>query len=308
MALLVSVDWNRTLAMSANGRKWTASVEKQVVPVFLIFEWHDMYRKNHSKHEKPIVQVDAEGNREKNPNKITVNQHVIPQKHLEHWADHKGLLSIYNMDSNAERSIRPCDAFVVERLWDQAGEHRMLHSNEVNYHKQVDLITAGLSITEQQHLSAYFAMLTARTIVAHEARPDCTTSLEGLNYTLSQAQLEDMEVENAGSHVHMLGVGGPDSQHFSRVMVSMKLQGIFERLARVYATTEWKTFELDEGRFILPDSVEGLVLWKRPMLPITPKILIISSVLKTRLEAKGWLNEKGVNTLLRAGVKRDYVQ
>lgn len=267
-----------------------------------------MYKKNHSKHEKPIVQVDAQGNREKNPNRITVNQHVIPEKHLEHWADAKGLISIFNTHAKVESPMRPRDAFVVERLWDQAGEHRLLYSNEVNYHKQVDRITAGKPISEHQHLSAYFTMLTARTIVAHEARPDCTPNLERLNYTLTQAQLEEMEVENAGSHVHMLGAGDTNSQHLSRVMVSMKLQGIFQRLMRAYEMIEWKTFELVEGRFVLPDSSQNLVIWKRPMLPITPKILIIGSDLKSRLEAKGWLNERGINTLLKASVKRDYVQ
>jgi len=267
-----------------------------------------MYKKNHSKHEKPIVLIDDQGNREKNPNQITVNQHVIPQKHLEHWADAKGLISIFDTHSKVTKPMRPRDAFVVERLWDQAGETRMLYSNEVNYHKQVDRITSGMPISEHQHLSAYFTMLSARMEVAHEARPNFASGLEGLNYTLSQAQLEEMELENASSHVHIHGAGGPDSQHLSRAMVSMKLQLTFQRLMQAYDSVEWRTFELDEGRFVLPDRIQSLVYWKRPLLPITPTIVIIGSALKSRLDASGWLNKRGINTLLKAGVKGDYVQ
>ncbi|EPM73976.1 hypothetical protein A3SO_27553, partial [Pseudomonas syringae pv. actinidiae ICMP 19072] len=54
-------------------------------PAPLTNEIRNMYQKNHSPHEKPIENLNEDGTRVKNPNDITVNQHVIPQKHLKQW-------------------------------------------------------------------------------------------------------------------------------------------------------------------------------------------------------------------------------
>ncbi|XXF08132.1 hypothetical protein J3Q00_19400 [Pseudomonas sp. D2-3] len=267
-----------------------------------------MYKKNHIKHEKPVVRVDAQGNRKKNPNQITVSQHVIPQAHLNEWIDTKGLLSVYNTATGSAGPIRPVDAFVVERLWNQWAERRMLYSNEVNYQKQVDLIKLGEPISNHQHLSAYFTMLCSRMVVAHKKRPHYPSTMMELNYTASQAELEELEISNLKSHVHMIKAGDAESQDGARLIVSMHLQMDFVQWMRQYESIQWEVLKLESGRFILPDYIQDLLIWGRPMLPISPKLAVIGSELKRRLQSAGWLNERGINTLLKAGVVRHYVQ
>jgi len=89
-----------------------------------------MYKKDHSPHEAPSETLDENGNRIKNPNRITVNQHVIPQAHLKEWLGDENLLAIYRKQGGEPVERSPKSAFVVARLWDQPAEQGMIISAE----------------------------------------------------------------------------------------------------------------------------------------------------------------------------------
>ncbi|MBF3061255.1 hypothetical protein HKW90_43450, partial [Pseudomonas aeruginosa] len=85
-----------------------------------------MYQKDHSPHEKPIEKLSEDGKRIKNPNEITVNQHVIPQAHLKQWLGGEDLLTVVDKSSGKPLKRSPKNSFVVSRLWDQPTEQGMI--------------------------------------------------------------------------------------------------------------------------------------------------------------------------------------
>jgi hypothetical protein len=262
-----------------------------------------LYKENHSPAEKPNV-LEVDGKKLSNPHQFTRVQHVIPQAHLKEWVNSDGYLSIFGM----ENLVRPDKAFYVDRLWCQWAEGRMLGSNETNFFTQSRLIKNGSPITEHTHLTAYFCMLHARMVVTHKERPHYASLMTEPNIMPSKADLEKIEANNAKSHVHEIMVGGDDSQAVARHLVTMHLQGDFQRWMRQYESTEWEILHIDTGRFIMPDFLQYLLVMRRPILPISPQIIVIDSNLKRRLDKAGWLTERAINTLLKAGVKKHYVQ
>ncbi|WP_456025551.1 hypothetical protein [Pseudomonas capeferrum] len=262
-----------------------------------------MYKKNHSPAEKPNV-LEVDGEKLSNPHQFTRVQHVIPQAHLKEWVNADGKLSIFGM----EEPVRVDKAFYVDRLWSQWAEGKMLGANENNYFIQSRLIKAGSPISEHTHLTAYFCMLHARMVVTHKERPQYASIMTEPNIVPNKAYLEKVEASNAKSHVHEVMFGDDDSQAVARQLVTMHLQADYQRWVRYYESTQWEVFHIDLGRFIMPDFLQELLVMRRPILPITPQTIAIDSNLKRQLEKAGWLTERGINTILKAGVKKHYVQ
>lgn len=262
-----------------------------------------MYKENHIPAEKPNSLV-VDGKEVNNPHQFTRVQHVIPQGHLKEWNNADGKLSIFGM----VQPVKPEKAFYVDRLWSQWAEGKLLGSNENNYFVQSQLIKSDLPITEHTHITAYFCMLHVRMVVTHKERPHYASIMTEPNYLPSKAHLEEMEARNAKSHFHEIMMGDEDSQAVARHLVAMHLQFDFQRWIRHYESTQWEIFKIDTGRFVMPDFMQDLLVMKRPILPVSPKIIAIDSNLKRRLAEAGWLSVEGINTILKAGVKKHYVR
>lgn len=262
-----------------------------------------MYKKNHSPSEKPST-VEQNGKKVSNPHQFTRVQHVIPQAHLREWVNSDGKLSISGLD----KPIKPEDAFFVDRLWSQWAESRMLGKNETNYFTQSKLIKKGKPITEHTHITAYFCMLHARMVVTHKERPHYASHMVKLIHISSKAELEELEVSNAKSHVHVIMGGDDDSQSISRQLVASHMQMDFVNCMRHFEATKWEIFRLKSGRFIMPDFFQNLLQTNRLILPISPQIVAICSNLKHELEKSGLLTEEIINSILKSGIKNHYVK
>lgn len=95
---------------------------------------------------------------------ITVNQHVIPKRHISEWSNDESMVNVNEISSNiTKRFLASNPYFCAMRLWNQSTETRLLGPNEKNYQDQIDLLKKGLDFTKPEFIFAYYIMLCTRT-------------------------------------------------------------------------------------------------------------------------------------------------
>ncbi|MHC1479818.1 DUF4238 domain-containing protein [Frateuria aurantia] len=266
-----------------------------------------MYKKKHHPHEAPLVVPGADGKKVRNPNQITVNQHVIPQAHLKEWSRDNGLLNVFDKKEKVWLTPAPHDAFTVQRLWDQWTETTFLGINEGNYQEQVDLIKASLPIKNHGHISAYFLMLCIRSWVASKERPNYHSVMEFSSPFSTQSELEDIELKNVGSSVHMSHLGGRDSQSFARELVKCAMNMRFMQEVQRFSGVVWSPVDMGRDDAVLPDSLERLYADKLAILPVTPKIVLVGTSQGHGFRGDLELNSSIINEKLIGSSARYYV-
>lgn len=268
---------------------------------------HLVYKKNHPPHEVPLVVQDAQGKTRRNPNEITVNQHVIPLAHLKEWARPDGRLNVFDKQKGSWITPAPEDAFTVQRLWNQWTEKTFLGTNERNYQNQVSLIKASRPIERHEHISAYFFMLCIRADVASRERPDYPPAMILSSPAPTQEELEEVELQNVGSSVHMSYPGGDGSQNLARDTVGMAMNTMFMRGVGKLTGMIWTKFDMKDENAIFPDSLVKMHASGLAILPITPKIVLIGSGTEGRLLGDGELTPAAINKALLGSMVRHYV-
>lgn len=265
-----------------------------------------MYKKDHSPHETPSETLDENGNRVKNPNRITVNQHVIPQAHLKEWLGGENLITIYRKQGGDPIYRAPKDAFVVARLWDQPTEQGMIKTNEDNYQQQLTLLAETGTIARSPWITEYFVMLAARAYVAAKERPLYDSIMEPTSWALSQAELEKEEVEQVHETVRMFnGAGNPHAA--ARMVVSGTLTLFFIRGRMLIEDTVWVPFTTRGEKFILPDSNVALYEKRFLALPVSPELVLLDEKLFAKLEEAGQLTPEYLNKRFLESSVRYYV-
>lgn len=181
-----------------------------------------MYQNDHCPHEAPSEMLDENGIRLKNPNRITVNQHVIPQKHLKEWLGGETLITIHRKQGGDPVHRAPKNAFVVARLWDQPAEQGMIKINEDNYQQQLKTLREQGSIARHAFITEYFVMLAARAYFAAKERPYYASIMKPPHWMPSQVKLEEDEVKQINETVRLFrGAGNPHA--IARQVASMAL-------------------------------------------------------------------------------------
>lgn len=266
-----------------------------------------MYKKNHCPHEIPVVVHDAQGKKVRNPNRITVNQHVIPQAHLKEWSREDGLLNVFDKQTQSWFTPAPQDAFAVQRLWDQWTEQTFLGGNERIYLNQADLIKAGQPIENHGHISEYFLMLCIRACVAAGQRPDYPPIMKLSSQSLTQSELEDIELQNVSTSAHLCYLGGDGSQSTTRDMVKFKMNMKFLRGMPKFKDVLWTPVAMTGEDAILPDSLINIEESGLAILPVTPRIVLIGSPANGSVTGAASLTSSAINEKLIGSSVRHYV-
>ncbi|MFK3822412.1 hypothetical protein ACI2KL_09390 [Pseudomonas yamanorum] len=265
-----------------------------------------MYQKDHSPHEKPSEVLDAYGKRVKNPLKITVAQHVIPQKHLNEWLGIAKLLTVVDKLTGESLPRATKDAFVVARLWDQPAEQGMVKVNEDNYQQQLALLAETGSIARSPWITEYFVMLAARAYVAAKHRPTYAPTMTMPTITLSQAELEEEEVKQVHSMVRAFGgVGNTDAM--ARHIVSLALTSYFIQGRELLSEAVWVPYSTNGVKFILPDSNVALFNARFLALPVSPGLVLLEENLLAQLQEAGQLTPEYLNKRFLESSIRHYV-
>jgi len=266
-----------------------------------------MYKKIHHPHESPLSIHDANGKKKRNPNEITVNQHVIPQAHLREWSREDGLLNVFDKKKNSWITPAVKDAFSVQRLWDQWTEQTFLGTNERNYQNQAALIKKLKPIENNEHISAYFFMLCIRAYVAGRERPDYTSAMEVFSKVSNQRELEEVELKNVGSTVHLSCLGEGNSQNSARETVKLAMNMMFIRGVQKFKGVVWTPIAMSGVDAVLPDSLINIDKQGLAILPVTPKIVLIGSRENSAAPSVNYLTSSSINEKLMDSSVRQYV-
>lgn len=266
-----------------------------------------VYKKTHHPHEAPLSIHDANGKKTRNPNGITVKQHVIPQAHLKEWSREDGLLNVFDKQKKSWITPAPHDAFTVQRLWDQWTEQTFLGTNERNYQNQATLIKSSQPIENNEHISGYFVMLCIRAFVAARERPDYPPMMELPSQVSTQSELEDIELQNVRSPVHLSYPGEGSSQSSARETVKLSMNMMFLQRVRKFTGVVWTPFDMSGEDAILPDSLIRIDERGLAILPVTPKIVLIGSRENNSVPSDASLTSTAINQKLISSSVRYYV-
>jgi hypothetical protein len=267
--------------------------------------------KRPSRHEPPLVQRDPAGKSINNPNKIKINQHVIPEKHLLEWSVDGKLVMVTEVDTGETRTLPASNPyFCVMRLWDQWTESVMLKSNEDNFQKQISLIKCGGAFSDVQHVTAYYILLCIRIWVANKERPHYPSMVTDVSYESNKSELEDNELEmtKARSGAHFVkSTTDNKSQHMAREVVKMVMNQKFIHWCKKFEETKWVVFDSDNENFLLSDAIYNNFTNGFHILPINPRQALIADSTYNALSASGSLSVSYINSLMLKNSVNYYV-
>ena len=261
-----------------------------------------------SRHEKALTIKGKNGKTVRNPNEITINQHIIPRKHLLEWSIDGKIVKVYEPSSGDEKRLAVSSPyFCVMRLWDQWAEVEMLGTNEDNYQKQLRLFKEKQPFTHYEHIMAYYVMLCVRTWVANKERPHYLSMMTNLSSEPTKAELEDNELEMAGEVHLVMTNSNENSQHMARQVVKDTMSQAFIQWCLVLKDQKWKVFQSEEEQFILPDSLHNSFSRNLHILPVSPNYVLILDLTYKRLKENSCLDVKFINKLFIDDCKKYYI-
>ena len=257
------------------------------------------------RHEKPLLKNNEHGS---NPNKITVNQHVIPNKHLLEWSSDGKMVEIFDIESVTSKKLPAKSSyFCVMRLWDQWTESKMLKTNEDNYQKQIGLMKNGEDFTNPDHVMAYYVMLCVRVWVANKERPHYASTFSSMSYEYDQSELEDNELEMDGPVHTIKSTMDPNSQHTARQVVKMAINDAFVQWCEIIKNQKWQLYQSDNESFILADAFYANFLDEFHVLPVNPKQVLIAESTYENLVNNSCLSVQYINDVMKRNASKYYV-
>lgn len=259
-----------------------------------------------SRHEQPLLKTNEHGS---NPNKIIVNQHVIPKKHLLEWSSDGKMVEVFDIESK-KLKILPAKSpyFCVMRLWDQWTESKMLKSNEDNYQSQIGFMKNGNDFTNPDYVMAYYVLLCVRVWVANKERPHYPSEFSSISHEYSKSELEDNELEMDGP-VHIVNATiDPDSQHMAREVVKMAMNQAFEQWCESIKNQKWRLYQSDNDNFILSDAFCTNFLEGFHVLTLNPQQVLIAESTYENLVKNSCLSVQFINDVMKRNAVNYYVE
>lgn len=251
------------------------------------------------RHEKPLVKKAPNGGNINNPNKITVNQHVIPAKHLLEWSKDGKSVTITEGCTGKKTNRLVSDArFCVMRLWDQWTESVTLKSNEDNYQKQIDLIKRGKEFSEIGHVTEYYILLCVRIWVANNERPNYPSMMTNLSLESTKAELEENELEMSCVHF-VKPTADNQSQDMARQVVKFAMDSAFIQLCAQFKSSNWMVFDSTQEDFVFSDALYKNFKKGVHILPISPKRVLMTESTYRDLTLKHFLSDSYINNLMK---------
>lgn len=258
------------------------------------------------RHEKPLPKSEKH---KSNPNKIIVNQHVIPNKHLLEWSTDEKMVEVYDLESNELKKLpTKSPYFCVMRLWDQWTESVMLKSNEDNYQDQIEIMRSDGDFTNPDYVMAYYVLLCVRVWVANKKRPHYPSNFSSISHECNQSKLEDNELEMEGPVHFVKSTIDPDSQHMARQVVKMAMNQAFAHWCERMRNLKWKLYNSDDGDFILSDAFYNNFRKGFHVLPISPKQVFIAESVYDELVKNESLSASYINAVMKNSAVNYYTK
>lgn len=214
--------------------------------------------------------VRAERTRPRNPNSLTVNQHVFPSKSIERFLDHTGRVSVHVLHRAEIIRAKPGNAiFCARRAWDERAETGYMKRIEDEFQIIVGPIVDGTSQTLTLELKASVDRMYALWYMRSRYR-----ELEFQEIQLNGIAGDDLtkeQEENLEKNGYLFArkSGRMPARQINGLGLQLRIDNYARELAR--SVTGWGVISAQSGEFIVPDVTS------HGIIPLTPRRALVSS-------------------------------
>jgi hypothetical protein len=241
--------------------------------------------------------VGTERTRPRNPNSLTVDQHVFPSKSIERFTDQRGRVSVHELHrAQVIRAKKPDNAiFCARRAWDQRAEAGYMKRIEDDFQKIVGPIVEGKTQTLASELKASVDRMYALWYMRSRYREleSQEIQLNGIaGDDLTKEQEENLE---KNGYLFTRKSGRIPARQLNGLELQLRIDSYARELAG--SVTRWGVISTQSGEFIVPDVPSHCII------PLTPRLALVSSA------PDGMIVERNVAEIHRAmrATSRDYV-
>lgn len=245
-------------------------------------------------HEQ-LKRVRAERTRPRNPNSLTVNQHVFPSKSIERFTDQRGRVSVHELHRAAVICAKPDNAiFCARRAWDERAETGYMKRTEDDFQRTVGPIVDGKAQTLASELKAAIDRMYALWYMRsrHRDLESQEIQLNGIaGYDLTKEQEENLE---KNGYMFARKGGRMPARQLNGVELQLRIDNY--ALALAASVTRWGVISAQSGEFIVPDVPS------HGIIPLTPRLALVNSA------PDGMIIERNVAEINRSmrATSRDY--
>lgn len=224
----------------------------------------------------------------RNPNRLTLKQHVFPTRSIERFADRNSCVTICDLLRHRIRPAAPDDElFCAQRAWDERAEAGYTKQIEDRFQKVAQQIIDGQAATvtpeQKPAIDRMFALWYMRARYRElEAQEIQTAGITGDELT----KVQEENLEKNGYAFTRKG-GRLPARQLNGIQLQVRTNRYVEQLEAV----RWGVIRVQSGEFVVPDVPMYTIL------PLTPSLALINSPLDgTILEA----NLAEINSNVRA--------
>lgn len=212
----------------------------------------------------------VEGTRPKNPNRLTLNQHVFPSKSIERFVDQSGHVSVHKLHSGMVIRAKPNnDIFCARRAWDEGTETGYMKSIEDDFQRIVGPIVDGKAET----LASEFKTVIDRKYALWYMRArfrDLESQEVQLNGLAGDDHTKEQE-ENLEKNGYMFARkgGAMPARQINGVQLRLRIDDYARTLAS--SVPRWGVIAAQSGEFVVPDVPS------HGIIPLTPQVALVNS-------------------------------
>ncbi|MBR1175386.1 hypothetical protein JQ617_15595 [Bradyrhizobium sp. KB893862 SZCCT0404] len=243
----------------------------------------------------PRKRVKAERTRPRNPNRLTIDQHVFPLKSIKRFVGQSGRVSVRLLTRDKVIQARPNGAvFCASRAWDHRAETGYMKRIEDDFQRVVDPIVEGRSsvvLEEDKHsIDRMYALWYMRARYRElEAQEIQLNGITGSHLTLEQEE----NLERNG-YIFTRERGTMPARQLNGVVLQMRMDWYAHHLST--HVQRWGVIVAQSGEFVVPD-----VPWHQ-IMPLTPRLALVHSSLDGMITEQ---NLAQINAAMTA-LSRDY--
>lgn len=203
-----------------------------------------------------------EKTRPKNPNQLTLLQHVFPTKSLSRLTNAQGTVHVHDILRGRSRRAKPTDViFCAKRAWDQRAESGYMLEIENQFQEIAEstIIDQGgiVDVEQKRRVNRFFALWYMRS--RYTQLKDQQTQLAGnLGDRLTFEQEEKLEKDH---YLFIRNNGCIPSRQLNGIWLQLSID---KRVSELEKTVRWGVIRSNSGEFITPDIPRQLLI---PLLP-----------------------------------------
>lgn len=237
----------------------------------------------------------GERTRSRNPNRLTVDQHVFPAKSIERFVGADGRVSVQLLERNKLVRAKPDNPiFCADRSWDQRTETGFMKQIEDAFQAAVRPILEGRAESVLAEARPAIDRMYSLWYWRARYRDLESQELELKGIIGSVLTLEQEENLESNGYIFARASGRMPVRQMNGVTLMIRINRYADQLAT--AVPRWSVIAAQAGEFIVPD-----VPW-HCVLPLTPQLALMNA------PTDGMVTEENLaqfNSAMRAG-SRDY--